>query len=115
MYSSIRTFVAILAAVSVLNAQDQPVKETQFKVEGNCGMCKTRIEKTLKIKPVKFARWNKETKLLTVAYLPSSISLDSLQRRLAAVGHDTQRYKAPDSVYATLPGCCRYRDSHSAH
>jgi hypothetical protein len=29
---------------------------------------------------------------------------------IAAVGHDTDKVKAKDEVYADLPFCCLYRD-----
>jgi hypothetical protein len=90
-------------------SQDSDIQESRIRVNGLCGMCKTRIEKTVKIEGVKKAQWSKTTKLLTVSYQPSLIAVDSLQRRLASVGHDTERYKAADSVYSALPGCCRYR------
>jgi len=34
---------------------------------------------------------------------------------VALVGHDTDLFKAEDSVYEKLPACCKYRDSESAH
>jgi Cu(I)/Ag(I) efflux system membrane fusion protein len=90
--------------------QGTSVVETTFRVSGRCGMCKSRIERAAKIKEVKSAKWDKKKQALTVAYVSSSVSVDSLQKRLAAVGHDTEKYRAPDSVYAALPGCCLYRD-----
>jgi hypothetical protein len=53
--------------------------------------------------------------MLTVAYDPGNITLDSLQRRIAAAGHDTERHKAADSTYASLPKCCLYRDGEKTH
>jgi hypothetical protein len=67
------------------------------------------------ISDVKFAKWDKSTKMLAVAYIPAKITLDSLRQRVAAVGHDTDRFKAPDSVYASLPGCCLYRNDGKTH
>jgi hypothetical protein len=103
-----------LLALPVL-AQESTVVEAKFKAFGNCTVCKSRIEKALKIKEVKFAKWDKTTKQVTLAYLPSAISIDSLQHRVAAVGHDTEKYRAPDNVYSELPGCCLYRDAGKTH
>ncbi|MGD0589440.1 MAG: heavy metal-associated domain-containing protein [Bacteroidota bacterium] len=108
-------FALIISLSSFLSAQEDTVKDAEFKVFGNCASCKSRIEKSLKIKEVKSARWNKQTKILSVAYLSPSITLDSLQQRIAAVGHDTEKYKAADSVYAELPSCCLYRDAGKSH
>lgn len=106
----ISVLVALLsAAIITLAAQDEAAEQTKFKVSGLCGMCKTRIERAVKIDGVKKAQWNKSTQVLTVSYKPSLITVDSLQHRLAFVGHDTERYIAADSVYNSLPECCHYR------
>jgi hypothetical protein len=107
--------IAILSLLSVFAFGGDTVKETEFKVDGVCGMCKARIEKSLKISEVKFAKWDKKSKMLKIAYLSDNITLDSLQRRIAAVGHDTEKYKAETSVYENLPGCCLYRNGESTH
>lgn len=95
-------------------AQKEEVIEAEIKVDGVCNMCKKRIEKSVKIDEVKFVKWNKQTKKLKIAFL-STISADSLQQRIASVGHDTEKFLAPDSVYANLPGCCLYRDNVKTH
>lgn len=107
-------FVLALFSFSVLFAGDT-VKEEKFKVFGNCNECKERIESTLKIKEVKFAKWDKKSKMLRVAFVTEKISLDSLHRLIASVGHDTEKALAPDSVYVQLPGCCLYRDGDNTH
>jgi hypothetical protein len=110
--------VVLLLSIGVLSpglAQEPVVVEARFQVAGLCGMCKSRIEKALKIKEVKYAKWDKKSKELFVAYLSPSITVDSLKQRVAAVGHDTDTYKAPDAVYSALPECCLYRDGAEAH
>jgi hypothetical protein len=107
------SLIILIAAVTLI-AQDSKVIETEFKVFGNCGMCKTRIEKAVKIKEVKYAKWNKDTKMLKIAF-ESTIDVDSLQKRVAEVGHDTEKFKANDEVYAALPKCCLYRDNPKTH
>ncbi len=106
--------IATLIIASALLAQEAKVIETEFKVFGNCGMCKTRIEKAVKMKGVKYAKWNKDTKMLKVAF-ESSVDVDSLHKRIAEVGHDTEKFKANDEVYAALPKCCLYRDNPKTH
>jgi periplasmic mercuric ion binding protein len=115
MKNIIVLFTLIISLSSLLSAQGSTVKEAEFKVFGNCSSCKNRIEKSLKIKEVKTAKWNKQTKMLRVAYLSPAMTLDSLQQRIAAVGHDTEKFKAADSVYSELPGCCLYRDNSKSH
>ncbi len=114
-FSSIIKSLTLLTTLSIIAFAGETVKETEFKVSGNCGMCKTRIEKSMKIKEVKMAKWDKSSKMLKVAYLSEKISLDSLQKRIASVGHDTEKFKSDSTTYSNLPGCCLYRDGVSDH
>lgn len=115
MKTSVITTLALSVLFSLSLIAGDTVKETEFKVSGNCGMCKTRIEKAMKIPEVKFAKWDKKSKMLKVAYTENAISVDSLQKRIAFVGHDTEKFTAVTSVYENLPGCCLYRDGDNTH
>jgi len=84
-------------------------KTETIKVSGNCESCQARIEKAAKVDGVSKASWDKTTKLLTLVYDPAKVKSDDIQKKIAAVGHDTEKYKADDKVYAKLPGCCKYR------
>ncbi|HPT21652.1 MAG TPA: heavy-metal-associated domain-containing protein [Bacteroidales bacterium] len=83
-------------------------KTESFKVWGKCDMCKARIEKTVKAEGVISGSWDAKTQMLTVTYDSLKTSKDVLSKKLASVGHDTEKYKAADDVYAKLPGCCHY-------
>ena len=106
---------AILAIVVFTNSNAQTgaktstIKTEAIKVAGNCGMCKERIETAAKVDGVSKAEWNKDTKMLTLAYDPSKVKSDDVQKKVAAVGHDTEKYKADTKTYNGLPGCCKYR------
>ena len=39
---------------------------------------------------------------------PAKISTDDIQKKIAAVWVDTEKYSADDEVYNELPGCCLY-------
>ena len=107
---SITILTAILAFVALsASAQTKNVK-TNIKVYGNCAMCKKRIETALDTKGVKQAIWDSKTKELQVVYVSSKISEQEIHQLVAAVGHDTDKVKANDEVYAELPFCCLYRD-----
>ena len=97
----------MMAALTILSvfvfAQE---KTDTFKVYGNCGMCKKRIEKAAKTEAVSSAVWNVETKIMTITYDAAKVSTDDIQKKIAAVGHDTEKFKADDKVYEKLPGCC---------
>ncbi|WP_187478483.1 TonB-dependent receptor domain-containing protein [Amniculibacterium sp. G2-70] len=77
-------------------------------VNGDCGMCKERIEKTAKKNGATSANWNDETKMLNVEFDAAKTSLDKILEDIAAVGHDNEKYKAKDEVYEKLSGCCHY-------
>jgi copper chaperone CopZ len=83
-------------------------KTDTFKVYGNCGMCKSRVEKAAKAEGATTAVWDKDTKIMTVTYDASKTNLEALQKKVASVGHDTDLFTAPDKVYDKLPGCCLY-------
>jgi periplasmic mercuric ion binding protein len=83
-------------------------KTESFKVWGKCDMCKARIEKAVKAEGVSSANWDEKTQILAVTYDPSKTNVESLCKKLASVGHDTEKFKAPDDIYAKLPGCCHY-------
>jgi periplasmic mercuric ion binding protein len=81
---------------------------TSFKVAGNCGMCKKRIEASVKGPAVTFASWNVKSKIMTIKFDPAKINPEQLQQKIVGVGHDTERFKAQKQVYDELPGCCLY-------
>jgi len=83
-------------------------KTDKINVSGNCGMCKKRIETALKIEGVKTAVWDVKSKVLTVNYDSTKITNQTIQQKIAAVGHDTQKVKAKDENYSKLPSCCQY-------
>ena len=84
-------------------------KTETINVSGNCELCKARIEKAAKVEGVTKAVWSDKTKLLTLVYNPSKVTGDDIQKKIAAVGHDTPKYKATDKAYNSFPGCCKYR------
>ncbi len=93
---------------TVFAVQAQNIKADTIKVSGECGMCKNRIEKALKMPGIIAADYDPDTKLLAVKYNPDKITNDKIQKKVASVGHDTEKYRAEDSVYDKLPGCCQY-------
>jgi Cu(I)/Ag(I) efflux system membrane fusion protein len=83
--------------------------ELQFKVGGNCEMCKDRIETAAKsVTGVESANWETDTKMLHLNFDSSKTNSDEIQKAVAKVGHDTEKFKASDEVYSKLPECCLY-------
>lgn len=84
------------------------VTKTSFKVNGNCDMCKMRIEKAAKTEGVKTVTWNVDTHILTVTFIPTKISVDQIEQNIAKAGYDTEKFKAEEAAYKELPLCCQY-------
>jgi copper chaperone CopZ len=105
-------FATIIILLSISKLQAQETKEN-IKVNGVCTMCKSRIEKTaLSVKGVKSAKWNIKTHILTVIYDKKITNSDKIQKAIAKVGHDTEKYKADDKAYNSLPKCCHYQRTY---
>lgn len=102
--------IAILFFSITLMAQDKNAKAS-IEVDGVCMMCKERIEKaSIKTKGVKSAVWNVETHELKLIFDERKTDLKTIQTNIAAVGHDTKEFKAPDESYNNIDPCCKYRD-----
>lgn len=92
-------------------AQDNPSKNDKASLEvlGNCGMCKERIEKAaISVKGVKYASWDIPSGQLRLVYNGLKTNLDSVEKQIAASGHDTENHKAIVEIYDQLPACCQY-------
>jgi copper chaperone CopZ len=98
--------ITISAQTTTKTAAQQ--KTETFKVWGKCDMCKTRIEKAVKAEGATSANWDTKTQMLAVTFDPAKTNIESLSKKLASVGHDTEKFKASDDAYAKLPGCCHY-------
>jgi len=106
---SLRSFslsaICCLAFSALTFAQS---KTETFKVNGNCGMCKSKIEKAAKSGGAKSADWNKDTKELTVIYSSTSTNTAKIQQKIAAVGYDNVGFTAKTEAYNKLDECCKY-------
>lgn len=96
----------LLGGTLTANAES---KTENITVNGKCDMCKNRIETaTSKLNGVESARWDKDSKKLTVTYDEKKITTEQIQTSIAMVGHDTELFSANDKRYSELPGCCSY-------
>ncbi len=99
--------VALLSA-SVSHAQIKNAKTETIKVYGNCGMCKTTIEKAGSKKKLYKTNWNEDTKMASITYDSKKSSADEALKSIALSGYDNVNYLAPDDAYNKLHGCCKY-------
>ena len=98
----------IFTAASVNSYSKEATTKTSFKVWGNCESCKKRIEKAAKTDGVKSAIWDVDSKIITISFMSSKISIDQIQQNIAKVGYDTEKYASDSTAYIKLPQCCQY-------
>jgi len=107
MFAAVLFVSFLFGTNTILSAA--PPKKASFTVAGNCGMCKKRIEKASSgLEGVVEAVWSTETKKIVVKYNADKVSVSDIKKKIAAVGHDTDEFKASNEVYDKLPGCCLY-------
>ena len=110
MKSISKILIVITILLSTVNtfAQIKDAKSETVKIYGNCGMCKTTIEKAGNIKDVASVEWNKDTKMAVLSYDSKKTGQDEILKRIALAGYDSESFRAPDDVYEKLHGCCQY-------
>ena len=95
--------------ISFINVAQTINKTETFKVYGNCGMCKETIEGSLKKKDgVASKQWDVNTKMMTVAFDSSKITIQQIGQKIADVGYDNQYASATSEKYNDLMKCCQY-------
>ena len=60
--------LSILFTIAACNAQITNAKTETVKIYGNCGMCKSTIEKAGYQKNIAKVEWNKESKMAKITY-----------------------------------------------
>jgi copper chaperone CopZ len=107
MRKTILTTIVLIMTLTVGFAQSKT--ETVFGVRGNCGMCKSTIEKSANnVDGVFEASWDKETKQITISYDNTKTNVMTLHKAIAKSGYDTDIVKANEKAYNNLAGCCQY-------
>jgi len=110
MKKLILVLMVSLIGISV-QAQEKKNKNAKYDIEvnGNCDMCKKRIEKAaLSVKGVKSATWHADHQDLHLILDETKCSVDQVHEAVAKVGHDTEKVKATDEAYNNLHGCCQF-------
>lgn len=86
------------------------VVTSTLMVKGNCEQCKERIENAADIKGVKNCVWDEKKQTAKITYDSKKTDLLSIEKAIAASGHETPNAKADSKAYAKLPKCCRYNE-----
>ena len=100
--------IAVLLNFMAANAQIKNFAIATVKVYGNCGMCKTKIEKAGNQKNISQVVWNEETGIAAISFDATKTSKDDILKKIAFVGYDSDSFKATEATYNKLPGCCQY-------
>lgn len=105
-------FILTSVCFSLLSyAQESSSKNEKESIEvlGNCNMCKKRIEKAaFSVEGVKYATWDNSSGQLSLIYNGLKTDIDSIEKQIAAIGHDTEHHISTDIAYDGLPACCQY-------
>ncbi|MDQ3394060.1 MAG: DUF3347 domain-containing protein, partial [Bacteroidota bacterium] len=100
--------ITVLLLFTACTAQIKNAATDSVKIYGNCAMCESNIEKAGNLKKVAQIDWNKDTKMATLTYNASITSTDEILKRIALAGYDSDKFLAPNEVYAKLDECCQY-------
>lgn len=102
--------LVIFATVGITSVMAQEkVTMATFGVRGNCGMCKSTIEKAANaVAGVSDAIWDKSTKKMMVSFDTNKTSEMAIQKAIAVAGYDTEKITSTDQAYKGLAGCCQY-------
>ena len=117
--------IAVIVAVGLTSCKNEVKQETEnttievskeiammdlsFGVRGNCGMCKTTIEKAANgIEGVANATWDVDKKKIDVSFDDSKTDAVAIHNAIAESGYDTENVSGDLEAYKGLPGCCQY-------
>jgi copper chaperone CopZ len=90
-------------------AKEVAMTDLSFGVRGNCGMCKSTIEKAASsIDGVTAVNWDRNKKKIDVSFDSSKTDIMAIHNAIAASGYDTEKVKGNEEAYKNLPGCCKY-------
>jgi len=102
--------LSFLLFITACQPEDKGNMSAEFKVWGNCDMCKATIEKSLSQEAaIKQAAWDVKSKMMTVNYDSASINVNEIHKRIASSGYDTELVKGDDKAYSELHQCCKYK------
>ncbi len=106
-------FFATMIMLVSFSTQAQEKKKKNAKhdieVQGNCEMCKKRIEKAAySVGGVKSAEWHQDDQTLHVLINEEKTSTLKVSQAVAKAGHDTKQVRATDEDYNKLHTCCSY-------
>ena len=100
--------MALMLSISTCFAEIKNAKVETVHIYGNCSICKSTIETAANVKNVVQVEWNKDTKMAVLTYDEKQTNQDEILKRIGLAGYDSDKFLAPDNVYAKLETCCQY-------
>ena len=100
--------MALMLSISTCFAEIKNAKVETVHIYGNCSICKSTIETAANVKNVVQVEWNKDTKIAILTYDEKKTNQDEILKRIGLAGYDSDKFLAPDNVYAKLETCCQY-------
>ena len=117
--------LAVIATLGLTSCKNETKQEAQtvtpelskeiamtnisFGVRGNCGMCKSTIEKAAnKVEGVANVTWDVDKKKVDVSFDDTKTDEMAIHNAIAASGYDTEKVAGSEEAYKGLPGCCKY-------
>jgi len=105
----------VIVAMTLLShttfAQIRNSKLVTVDINGNCGMCKSNIEKAGNKENEASVIWNSKNGQASITFDETKTNEDAILKRIALSGYDNERYLAPDEAYSALHNCCQYERS----
>jgi periplasmic mercuric ion binding protein len=109
-YNLIVILALSLAFNSCQKEENSKYQSANFKVWGNCEMCKKTIEASLnKQDGIQSVEWDVKSKMIVVKYDSTTINENDLHKNIAASGYDTEKERGDDKSYNSLHSCCQYK------
>jgi len=116
--------LAVIAAIGFTSCKNETKKEKEvptevskeiamtdltFGVRGNCGMCKSTIEKAVNsLEGISSVNWDGDKKKVDVSFDATKTNEMAIHNAVAASGYDTDKVTGSEEAYKGLPGCCQY-------
>ena len=118
--------LAVIAAIGFTSCKNETKKEKEkevptevskeiamidltFGVRGNCGMCKSTIEKAVNgLEGISSVNWDSDKKKIDVSFDDAKTDAMAIHKAIAASGYDTDKVTGSEEAYQGLPGCCQY-------
>ena len=104
-----KTLFFLLSTLFItFSLQAQKTQTVEIKTSAECGSCKDRMEGKLNyVDGIRFAELNVETKVLSVKFQASKITLEEIKKIISELGYDADDIKANPEAVEKLPACCK--------